>query len=340
MGLTFAGLFNLTYWPWAFWAIGIAILCTAVLAHIVITEIPPRRADHARTPQSYFWDLDIPGVFVGVAALVTFNFAWNQAPLVGWDKAEVIATLVVGVILIGAFFYIEIKVSHSPLIPFEVLKAEVSLVLAMMGCGWACFGIWIYYVFQILQVLQNASPLLVAAKICPVAITGAIAAICTGFLLQRLGPSIVMCISLVAFTVGAALVATVPIHQTYWAQLFVTMIIIPWGMDMSFPAATLILSNAVAREHQGVAASLVNTVVNYSISISLGIAGTIEVSVNNGGKTQHDLQNGYRGAMYLAVGLSVFGLMMGVVYTLNEKLGLRRKNKGDAEKEAPQEGGT
>jgi hypothetical protein len=49
----------------------------------------------------------------------------------------------------------------------------------------------------------------------------------------------------------------------------------PWGMDLSFPCGTIILSNAMPREHQGIAASLINTVVNYSISLSLGIAGTI-----------------------------------------------------------------
>jgi hypothetical protein len=46
-------------------------------------------------------------------------------------------------------------------------------------------------------------------------------------------------------------------------------------MDLSFPCGTIILSNAMPREHQGIAASLINTVVNYSISLSLGIAGTI-----------------------------------------------------------------
>lgn len=68
---------------------------------------------------------------------------------------------------------------------------------------------------------------------------------------------------------------------------------------MSFPAGTLILSNAVGKEHQGVAASLVNTVVNYSISLGLGFAGTVEVHVNNGGKTPDDLLKGYRGAFYM-----------------------------------------
>lgn len=55
----------------------------------------------------------------------------------------------------------------------------------------------------------------------------------------------------------------------------------PFGMDMSFPAATVIMSNAVEKHHQGIAASLVNTVVNYSISLSLGFAGAIETLVSH-----------------------------------------------------------
>ena len=78
-----------------------------------------------------------------------------------------------------------------------------------------------------------------------------------------------MFISMLAFLTGCILIATMPVDQTYWAQAFVTTVIIPWGQDMSFPAATLIMSNAVARRHQGMAASLVNTVVNYSISIGV-----------------------------------------------------------------------
>ena len=51
-------------------------------------------------------------------------------------------------------------------------------------------------------------------------------------------------------------------------------------MDISFPAAALILSDMVPRHLQGVAASLVNTVVNYSISIGIGVAGTVEREVH------------------------------------------------------------
>jgi MFS family permease len=83
------------------------------------------------------------------------------------------------------------------------------------------------------------------------------------------------------------------------------------SMDISFPASASILSDAVPIKYQGVSASLVNTVVNYSIAIGLGIAGTVEAQVNKDGN--HVLE-GYRAAMYTAVGLSGLGLVISVIY--------------------------
>jgi len=85
----------------------------------------------------------------------------------------------------------------------------------------------------------------------------------------------------------------------------------PWGMDMSFPSGTIILSNSTAKEHQGVAASLVNTVVNYSISIALGVAGTVDRNVNEGGR---NVLGGYRGAWYFAIGLDVLAVLIALYF--------------------------
>jgi hypothetical protein len=72
--------------------------------------------------------------------------------------------------------------------------------------------------------------------------------------------------------------------------------------------------------------SLINTVINYSISLSLGFAGTIETHVNDSGK---DLLRGYRGALYLGIGLSGFGIILTMFYGLHEHR-RSRKTKVDA----------
>jgi hypothetical protein len=84
-------------------------------------------------------------------------------------------------------------------------------------------------------------------------------------------------------------------------------------MDISFPASTTILSDAVPVKHQGASASLVNTVINYSIAIGLGIAGTVEAEVSHHGV---DLLRGYRAALWTSVGLSALAFGIASVYAV------------------------
>lgn len=324
VGSVFAGLFALAWWPWTFWSFAIVLVFTTVAAVLIVPD-PPRRVPANKSLREKISDLDLLGATTGILALVLINFAWNQAPIVGWSQPYVYVILIIGVLFVPVFFLVETRVAESPLIPFEAFSADVSFVLACIACGWSCFGIWFYYTWQFFQELRGGSPLLASAWICPVAVSGVIAAISTGMMLSKVGPAWTMTIALTAFTVGTILIATAPVDQTYWAQSFVGMIIIPWGMDMSFPAATIILSNAVKKEHQGISASLVNTIVNYSISLGLGFAGTIEVHVNRGGATQADVLHGYRGAWYMGIGLAGLGLCISLLYTARGYWVERRK---------------
>ena len=336
IGSLFAGLFSeLAWWPWTFWSFSIALAGLAALGSIVIPSPPRKVVKQKWSLRDHLIQLDLLGGLCGVTALVLINFAWNQAGVVGWSKAYVYVCLILGFVIVPVFFFIEVRVSPAPLIPFKALTSDVAFVLGCVACGWSCFGIWVFYLWQFFQILRQDSPLLAVAHICPVAITGALASVTTGILLGRLRPAWVMMIALTAFTVGTILTATAPIGQIYWAQTFVCTMIIPWGMDMSFPAATLILSNAVSKEHQGVAASLVNTVVNYSISLSLGFAGTIESHVDGGGKTPADVLRGYRGAWYMAIGLTGFGLFLSVLFVIKGYWRDRRVQSQNEQDEKP-----
>ncbi|ETI28461.1 hypothetical protein G647_00910 [Cladophialophora carrionii CBS 160.54] len=321
IGGLFAGLFALTWWPWAYFSFAIVLAAIAIVAAVVIPN-PAAKIQSVGTSvpvlslREKIKLLDLPGAVVGITALVLFNFAWNQAPIVGWQKVYVYITMLVGILLVPLFFYIEFRVAKAPLVPFDSLTVDVGFVLACIICGWSSFGIWALYLVNFLQVLRQSSPLLTVAYMAPVAVSGFIASVVTGIALSKLRPPMVMALALAFFTIGHILIATAPVHQTYWAQTFVCMIVIPWGMDMSFPAATIILSNAVRKEHQGIAASLVTTIVNYSISLGLGFAGTVEVHVNNGGRTSEDLLKGYRGAWYVGIGFAAMGLCISIVFLL------------------------
>lgn len=152
----------------------------------------------------------------------------------------------------------------------------------------------------------------VAAQLSPVPPTGIVASILTSSLLTRgVKPPVILAFSLIWFCVGNIIIATMPVQQTYWLNVFWSYLLSPFGMDMSFPAGTILLSNLVPTEQQGIAASLIATVVYYSQSLGLGIAGVVEVNVAN-----ESVLEGYRGALYLGVGLSGFGFIVGAGYAI------------------------
>lgn len=295
IGGAFAGVFTqFARWAWAYWVMGLVCLACAALTPLVV----PRDETSAG---GWTWSqLDVTGTIVGVTALVLFNFAWNQGPVVGWSAPYVPVCLGLGVALFVAFAFVEGRAAH-PLIPLKQLNREIALVMATVACGWGSFGIWLYYLFQFLTVLRGHTPLGALAQVSTPAVSGTIAAFTTGFLISRISPPLILLASLVAFCVGNILLASMPVQQTFWAQTFVSGLITPWGMDMSFPSSNIIMSDFMPRHAQGLAASLVNTAINYSISIALGMAGTIEVHIDG------TLQ-GYRAAWYFAIGISGLGV--------------------------------
>ncbi|KAJ2977277.1 hypothetical protein NQ176_g4463 [Zarea fungicola] len=308
-GGIFSSLLALAWWPWAMWALGIWLAICALASAFLVPDMP--RAATSRTTWKAWSDaLDLPGTVLGTASLVLFNFAWIQAPIDGWGTVVVIIPLILGLALFFAFAFVEFRLSPTPILPFAAVNADVAFVLVVVACGWATFGIWTLYLFQLMEDVRGLSPLLSTAWLSPAAVAGGCAAVLTGNLLGRwqIQPPIVMTLALLAFSIGIILTATALPDQIYWGQMFFSMIIMPFGMDMSFPAATLILSNAVPREHQGVGASLVNTVVNYGIALGVGFAGTVEVHVRESDKTIAYRLQGYKAALYMGIGLSGLGL--------------------------------
>jgi hypothetical protein len=84
-----------------------------------------------------------------------------------------------------------------------------------------------------------------------------------------------------------------------------------FSLDFIFAASQVIASGSVGRKRQGVAGSLIGTLLTYGLSTRLGFAGTVEVHTNAGG---HDVLDGYRHAHWLAVGLAGMRLLGSIAF--------------------------
>lgn len=181
LGVVFSSLIaQVAWWPACFWTMAVACVFVGGLSWSVIPSAEAH--SKAATPAQFdFW-----GAFTGVSGLLVINFALNQAPIDGWDTPFIPIVLVLGIALMGAFAYVELKVAQTPIIPLEALDRKAALTMACIGFGWASHGIWSYYLYLFIMVAQGYSPLNAAAKTWPVAPIGFCAAFAVPYLLRKL----------------------------------------------------------------------------------------------------------------------------------------------------------
>lgn len=308
-------LSELVWWPWTFWIAGIVSGVAAVGAYFII---PQHIGISHNSPGSFdYW-----GSLAGVTGLVLINFAWNQGPNVGWDTPYVYLLLIVGILALVAFYFIEQRVPH-PIVPSEALKGDTGFILGCIAAGWSCFGIWIYYIVRWILVVDGKSAIMTAVYTIPPMIMGYVAALSTAFLLEHVPLAFVLLLAMFAFLIASIVAGTMHRHQIYWLQNFVSFLIGPFGMDMSFPAACVLLSDSLPREQQGIAGSLVSTFVNYSIAIGLGIAGTVEFYVTKDREPSMETTiKGIKAAQATGMGMAGCGVLISTFFLYKQ---LRRR---------------
>lgn len=318
-GAIFSGIFTqLVWWPWFFWVHGIVNFIVALMAFFII----PKRIG-SRSVKLFDWI----GSVTGVSALILINFAFNQGPNVGWDKVYVYVLLIVGFLLI-VLFYLSIKKVSTPIVSPDAFRGETGAILGTIAAGWSSFGIWLQYSFEWSKYVDGRKPIMRAVEFIPTAFVGFLAAALTAFLLTRVPSSVVMLMAMVSFLGGIVIMGTRHVGQIYWGQKFVSLLVQCWGMDMSFPAACIILSNSLPRHQQGIAGSLVSTFVNYSISIGLGFAGTVEYyETKNKPVNEETRIYGMRRAFYMGMGLAGLGVVLSLLFLYKQIVLEPRKNR-------------
>ncbi|KAG0671164.1 hypothetical protein C6P45_001177 [Maudiozyma exigua] len=315
VGATFGGLWGglIVYedpkqWPWIFYAYGIASFVNLLMILYTVPKNIPTNVNNFK--------MDWIGSVIGVLGLIIFNFVWNQGPIDGWQKAYVIVLLIISTLLLVAFFVYEIKWAEHPLLPPAVTKnRHIITILISLFFGWGSFGIWTFYYYSFNLNLRHFSPLWAGSTHFIFIIFGTLAAFFVAFFMKKIGPSIVFCLSSIGFTCGCIIFSVTPPSQTYWRNSLGMQVILAMGMDFSFPGSSIILSDELPMEYQGMAGSLVNTIVNYATSLFLGMGTTVEMQINKDGT---NTLGGYRSALYLGIGLGGIGFLFSFSYMIED----------------------
>lgn len=171
-----------------------------------------------------------------------------------------------------------------------------------------------------------------SVEVQPLAVGGAFAAFVAAYLISRLSAQYILAIGSSAMLLASILLATMPAQQIYWQTAFIAILFASFCPDFIFTAAQIIASNSVTREQQGVAGSLIGTLLSYGISTGLGFGGTVEVHTN---KLGTDIVKGFRSALYLGIGFSAMSLVLSLLFVRIKKDEREGWGEKDVELETP-----
>ena len=129
IGALFGSIFaQLLWWPWAQWILAFVCVLLALAACLIV----PKELSSPVHPEG---KTDILGAITGLSGLTLFIYCWNQGPVSGWDKPYVYGLLIVSVVIIGLFIFIEAKVKE-PIIPLSIWTVKsFPGVLACIALG-------------------------------------------------------------------------------------------------------------------------------------------------------------------------------------------------------------
>ncbi|OBT77547.1 hypothetical protein VF21_04575 [Pseudogymnoascus sp. 05NY08] len=305
LGSLLSGLFvQLLPWNWLFFFL-------AMLGAVVFTLfalIVPGEAE----PFDKGGSIDYVGSYFGVGGLVLFNFVWNQAPVVSWKEPYEYTLLIVSILHFVAFAIWESKFTKDPILPLDLWSAPSFGIMIMSSfSAFMSVGIVIWYISIWNLEIRHYTLLSNAAAFATLGVCGAAAAIISAKVIRYAPAEHIMAGGALASGVALILIATMPEQQVYWAQMFPALILTAFGPDFLFTAAQIIASNTVKRHQQGVAGSLIGTLLSYGLSTGLGFAGTVEAYTNDHG---HNVVQGYRNALYLGVGLAGIAMVLAMLF--------------------------
>ncbi|KAL5335116.1 major facilitator superfamily-domain-containing protein [Aspergillus crustosus] len=253
-----------------------AILCAfcGAAAYLAFALFNPQQIKPAlslpRFVNSTILAVPVPRVTLSVL------FGLTQGPVAAWSPYTY-TLIIIGILLLIALFFWERSVKTRPLIPHHLWRTPgfTPLMIAyFLGFG-SFFGVWQFYAIQFWLRIQNATPVAVALYHIPNALVGIFATWVVSRTLHIFPGHYIYTAAMFAFTMGPVFFIPQTPNTTYWALSFPGIILVTFGPDLAFAAASIFITSSVPRSYQGSAASLLVTNQNLSSAIMISVADAI-----------------------------------------------------------------
>ncbi len=206
----------------------------------------------------------------GILALVQGG-AW------GWSSMPVIGLILVALIGLGLFYYVETRVT-APIVEFHLFANRIFLVGLAANFSLAMFYAIDFFLIPLyLHYIQGKPAYQIGLYLLPATVMVALLSSYTGRIVDKSGPKGVLIVGLLAFLLTGLMQSQFGAHTPNYVIIFAYLLFgIGWACILS-PSIVAALS-AVPKESAGVAMGTVGTLHNLGGAIGLAL-GTLVYNV-------------------------------------------------------------
>ena len=284
-------------WTWVFFVnvpVGIA---AALLAPVLLAE---SRADLGHR------HFDTAGAATVTGGLMALVYGLSRAPSDGWTAPGTLIAFAAAAALVGSFVAIERR-SPWPLLPLRLFRLRLlsTANVALLLTGGALFAEFFLLTIY-LQDLLGYSAVRTGLAFSAFAGSVVVASNLARRVVARFGVRRTLIFGLSLSTVSLAYLSRLPLHGSYFVDIFPGFVAGGLGLGLSFVPITIAALQGVDGSDAGVASGLVNT--SRQVGGALGIAIATAVASTSSGHVARAaaLDHGFSNALH------VFTAILGV----------------------------
>jgi EmrB/QacA subfamily drug resistance transporter len=230
--------------------------------------------------------LDLPGALTATTGLLSLVYGITRAGDRdhGWGDPWTLATIGLGLALLGVFALVERRVAH-PMLPGRILASRDRLsAYAVMALVPAAMFAMFFFLTLILQNVMGEGPMTTGLMFLPFSITMIIAATQVSRLVQRVDPGRLAGAGAVIAAVAVWGMSRLPyddrvtslgVDIDYWIHVFPYVVLMPIGMALVFIPMTMSVVHGVSPRDSGIASGVLNTMQQVGGALGLAFLSTV-----------------------------------------------------------------
>jgi EmrB/QacA subfamily drug resistance transporter len=263
---------------------------------------------------------DVPGavLITGSLMLAVYTIVKPAADY-GWGSGRALALGATSLLLLAGFVAREMRVAN-PLVPLGIFRSRnvsgANVIQPLLVAG--MFGMFFLGALYLERVL-GYGPLEIGLAFLPATIVmGILSLRYSELLITRFGARRTLLPGMALIAAGLALFAQAPVDGGYVRHVLPVMILLGFGIGVSFPALMTLAMSGATQDDAGLASGLVNTTAQVGGALGLAVLATLSTTrtdslVDAGEPTASALTEGYQLALLIGAGLVVAAIAVALL---------------------------